>query len=740
MSNTEQTKILSSIEAEDFISREREIDTLLRHAKGENELSGMLILSSPAQGLSELLKQTYDQLFYEQGNTIPIYFEIKKSDKTFKQLAIRFLQTFLKQTVAFRRNDTRIIDASPDICEVSELSTPTDGNWVDRLVTACTRESELNNESAFIRQAFSASLRASANGVKTFVMLDNLEAVENLSGETDFIEELKEIFKRSNVPFVFAGKRRFVLREMLTGNTKLDEVEILQLNSHTFENSGNLVEHLADKNNVKITEQTRDLIVQQFKASPVFVKFIIDTAKEKESDLDSFQKVEQIYLEELFGGKINAFYTSIFNEISISPEVQKQFISLIYNALTVEKDPVPIESWKSHVGLNEPEFYRAMSLFNSYEILTISSNMIEASKENGVLTDYITKRFRLEIRGDKRSLAIAETLSELLKKAPLEMAEFYRRKTAIGLRELMAVFNCQEIPISLLFYNVFKELHKGKDKKKIFEDVQKDPEKLSLPQIVYTAHTVTVYPKISQLTEKERSAVALGFEAADYKDESEIVWIAAEVDSKLEANADLTRFWCDRLEMVALMCDFLNYRLWLISPEGFSPEAVKVLNERGALGSSRQQVELLAKYLDAEDLVSKKVNENEFEMVIPMGDDTELIAAYTVEELARRHSFSTKAINQIKTALVEACINATEHSNSPDRKIYQTFHVEDDKIIITISNRGMRFKGKETKEITPDEGRRGWGLKLMKSLMDEVKFEQVDDGTKISLVKYLEKT
>ncbi|MGI8640771.1 MAG: ATP-binding protein [Pyrinomonadaceae bacterium] len=37
----------------------------------------------------------------------------------------------------------------------------------------------------------------------------------------------------------------------------------------------------------------------------------------------------------------------------------------------------------------------------------------------------------------------------------------------------------------------------------------------------------------------------------------------------------------------------------------------------------------------------------------------------------------------------------------------------------------------------PDEGRRGWGLKLMQNLMDEVKFEQVDDGTRISMTKYL---
>ena len=737
MSNCEQTKILSSIEAEDFIGREREIDTLLRHAKGESNLKGMLILSQPAQGLSELLRQTYDQLFYDQSSTIPVYFEIKKSDENLKDLAVRFLQTFLEQTVAFRRNNTGIIDSSPDICEISELATPSDGAWVDRLITACTNESELNNESSFIRQAFSATLRANANGAKVFVMFDNLEGIENIAGETDLLEELKEIFKRSEVPFVFAGKRRFVLKAMLTGNTKLDEMEVLQLHSHSFENSGILVEHLAEKNKINITDQTRDLIVQQFHGSPIFVRHIIESAGEKQINLDSFQVVQKIYTQELFGGKVSGYYDSVFNEISSNVEVQKQFISLIYNSLTVETERFPIESWQKHVSLNKTEFYRAMSLLNSYEILTISSNMVEASRENSVLTDYLVKRFRLEIRGDARAIAVVETLSQFLKQAPLTMAKYYRRKSAIGLRELMAIFDCQEIPISLIYYNVFKDLHKGKEASEILKDVEKDPQSVELPQIVYTANTVAFYPSISKLTEKERSAVALGFEAAEYKDENEIVWIAAEVDSKLEANEDVTRFWCDRLEMVALMCDFANYRLWLISPEGFSPEAIEVLNERNAIGSSRKQVELLAKYIDAEDIIGKKANDNEFEMVIPMGDDTELIAAYAVEELARRHSFETKAINQIKTAMVEACINATEHSHSPDRKIYQKFNVENDKITITISNRGLRFKGNETKEIKPNEGRRGWGLKLMKSLMDEVKFEQVDDGTKISMVKYL---
>lgn len=245
--------------------------------------------------------------------------------------------------------------------------------------------------------------------------------------------------------------------------------------------------------------------------------------------------------------------------------------------------------------------------------------------------------------------------------------------------------------------------------------------------------------RLNKFIEKERSAVALGFVEPNYTDENQIVWIAAEIDSKLEASAELAAFWCDRLEMVALMCNFVRFKVWLVAPEGFSAEASEILRNRKAFGSSKKQVELLIEYLGAEIKVGEKVNPNEFEMVVPMGEDTELIAAHAVEEVARRYNFPPKAINQIKTALVEACINASEHSHSPDRKIYQKIAFEDDKIIITISNRGLRLQDKTAEEITPAEGRRGWGLKLMQKLMDEVKFEQVDDGTRISMVKYLER-
>jgi serine/threonine-protein kinase RsbW len=171
-----------------------------------------------------------------------------------------------------------------------------------------------------------------------------------------------------------------------------------------------------------------------------------------------------------------------------------------------------------------------------------------------------------------------------------------------------------------------------------------------------------------------------------------------------------------------------------------------LLRERNAYGSSQQQFVLLSARLSEKAGAPPPSEEpNEFELVLPMGGDNEMLAALTVEQIARRLSFSPEAINQIKTAVVEACINASEHSLSPDRKIYQRFRVENDKLVITIASRGivpsnLNGHGQQTAPNANADERRGWGLKLIQTLMDEVEFERVDEGTSLRMTKYLRKS
>jgi serine/threonine-protein kinase RsbW len=199
------------------------------------------------------------------------------------------------------------------------------------------------------------------------------------------------------------------------------------------------------------------------------------------------------------------------------------------------------------------------------------------------------------------------------------------------------------------------------------------------------------------------------------------------------------------LESVARKAGVTRFQLWLIANEGFDAEANALLRERGANSSNQTQFELLASRLSEGEGPAPQADGDEVMMVMPMGGDYELLAANTVEQVARRLNFRPEAINQIKHAIVEACINASEHSLSPDRKIYQRFRVENDKLVVTISSRGIvpsSLNG-QNRELTTgnvnktSEQRRGWGLKLIKTLMDEVEFERVDEGTSLRMTKYL---
>ncbi len=739
-----RSKILSRREPQDLIGRNRELDEVLRHAKSDAG-EGLLILSAPAEGVSELLQQTYDQLFYEQGEVIPFYFALSTNDKTVENAVTRFLLTFLLQVVAFRRNDPELLNASPEITELAELSTPEDGYWIDRLIQACETPSLLADERSFVRLCLSSPLRAAAHNAKCVVLIDDLHHAENLQGSTSFIAELNDIYSRSTVQFVLAGRRRYLLPSTQEGDSKLGNAGILKLNKLSETDAGLLVENLSLRNNVAVNEQTRDLLVQEFDGSPGFLNFVFEAAREKQTSLDSFQKCQNLYTDELLGGRINRYFASLFDEVIPNREIQRKLIEVLYESLQNQTRATQIEFWRKRIEGTDTDFYKLMQGMHLQEFIRLNSSVVELTDETSISRDYIDARYRLEVKAESRALVTAETLATLLKRASQIMTRYYRRTAALGLRQLLSIFNCQPTAQVLLDYDTFKEKYKGAEDAEILAGIDTEEAKIILPQIVYTASCAAIYPPIKQVLDEERCSIAFGFDNGNYADESEVVWIAAEIDSKLEASSELTEFWCDRLEMVALMCNFINYRLWLITPEGFDGEACQILHERGAFGSSRKQVELLLQKLNAEYFLASrpKAKSNEYEMVVPMGDDTELIAAHAVEEIARRHRFKPAAINQIKTALVEACINAGEHSLSPDRKLYQKFSIEDNKIVITISNRGITLPatiGKNSAAAEdPSDGRRGWGLRLIRSLMDEVNFEQVDDGTKITMVKYVEK-
>ena len=128
------------------------------------------------------------------------------------------------------------------------------------------------------------------------------------------------------------------------------------------------------------------------------------------------------------------------------------------------------------------------------------------------------------------------------------------------------------------------------------------------------------------------------------------------------------------------------------------------------------------------------------ELVIPLIPEMELTASKTAEAVGDFMGVDQDQVDEIKLALIEACINAIEHSSSSDQRVSIHFEIEADEVTISISDRGQGFDvGKVREELSArrEAGKRarGWGLKIMEELMDEVRVDTGPGGTTITMVK-----
>ena len=136
--------------------------------------------------------------------------------------------------------------------------------------------------------------------------------------------------------------------------------------------------------------------------------------------------------------------------------------------------------------------------------------------------------------------------------------------------------------------------------------------------------------------------------------------------------------------------------------------------------------------------------ERQMELSLPMAPDIEIAAARAAGNLARELGMSAEKIDEMTHAIIEACINAREHSGCADNRMYLRFvgTSDDDgspRIDVWITDHGKGFDPSEARARRQKLGsahKRGWGLQIIEAHMDEVDISTSPDGTTIHMVKY----
>ncbi len=81
----------------------------------------------------------------------------------------------------------------------------------------------------------------------------------------------------------------------------------------------------------------------------------------------------------------------------------------------------------------------------------------------------------------------------------------------------------------------------------------------------------------------------------------------------------------------------------------------------------------------------------EVNLTLPIRPDMEMTASKTAIAMAESMGMGADKIDEVGMAVVEACINAFEHSGFPEGKVRIFFTVAGDSLTVRVENRGRRL-------------------------------------------------
>lgn len=137
------------------------------------------------------------------------------------------------------------------------------------------------------------------------------------------------------------------------------------------------------------------------------------------------------------------------------------------------------------------------------------------------------------------------------------------------------------------------------------------------------------------------------------------------------------------------------------------------------------------------------MNQNiNLEIKLPKVADIELVAMEGLQLMGRHLGISEDKIGEARILVTEGIINGLEHSGQENPYVNVDFSMTKEKLVILITDYGKGFEPDNVEE--PDinkkigsANKRGWGLKLMKSMSDGFEIASGKNGTKITITKIL---
>jgi len=711
----------------EFFGRSREIDYICRRA-ADKPSPAIFLFGRRWTGKTETLRRVYRELFWNQAKVAPLYYQFKGYGSP-EEFSEDYLKEVLKQYLAFRLRDARYVRQEISLDKLERLLVDNDLYPLADLVSIHREARKANDTTAALRNALASPMAVSSrSGIPVYLILDDLDKAAGSSGGKDpqMTGELMGSLTLGQTSFVASASTRVPF----FGRAFNGSAEAMELTGLDEELSASMMLDLCRQYSVDTESEILKLAANRLEGNPMYMKSLVWAASKEGQGLSTLKEFADLYTAELFEGNIGLSLRSALGLSGING-------LRVLHACSVAARPISDEELSERFRQGAAELKDIIEGLSRAGLIEVNLGSIKWAGD-AAIKDFIYFVYETRVKGRSAEEVKTYLAREVLK----EGFNFRSSKISVKLKdeaaEIIKAFNNQKI-LKILFRN---QSFAARFKKGSVKGPGEDGE-VQLPQ------TVGCFDS-ERLEAGEAGGpilVAHGFQNGRYDSGNEVVWMVSIKDSASPVNIGDVENFLRRSQILRENFRAAKLVRWMIGREGFTSEASKRTDAEGVFSSDSVQLRIIKENLADKDAASRNAPDKivpvrEFEVVLPSASKAELVAAKAVEEIGTEMGFDDAAIGQIKAALVEACINAFEHSRLKVAKVFLRFVTSADRLTIYVQNGGVDFDSPaEATEPAADAlpRKRGWGFELMKGLMDEVRVERIRGGAKIVLVKYLVK-
>lgn len=740
---------------ESFVGRRQEIDQIYRlalEASGPRRHS-TLLMGRRGIGKSEILRRAYNLLFWNQSRVVPIHMTVTKETQELVAFARQWLATFLRQYVGFKRRDAELInDEAMPFKRAVRLAHESDQPWLRQLVA--NFEESLRDEDwiCLLRNSVAASLLTARNlREPIFTIVDEFQRVGRLHHEGESITlagQFEYILQSHDAPHLIAGSSLRVIQRMLGSNLMGRHIERLRIEPLTERSSVRLWELLCNSLDVEHRRELGLEVATQLEGVPLYIQALVRAAAQQRIALTSLRNFQMVYAQDVLNGEIDSGWASLLDEALAEISDRRAALVLLKHLCQDEAlKPVAWERLRGLTGLEDDELQSVAERLERAGLLEIGHSQL-LPLADGVLRDWVNMTVERELSGNAASALCQELVRDRLMRGEQGQRVRSQVRVARKIEALLSQWDGQSIQPVLFAWPKFHGLQKGKLYEDIAEAIEKTPATQQLPQIVGVSPA-------AEGPQSHPTLLAYGFDEGRHLPGNECIVITQVHHTGEAVTATQAEDFLAFTDEIIAPTGIERVHRWLVARGGFTPEAADVLEPSEVWLSDFTQFQLITRRfgVQTEQMIHSRITPvgfaealslGEYALAIPMAADTELVAASAIDQVAMQSGLSDAARGQVKMAVIEACINAREHGGEMGT-ITLTARSTDTHLEITVENPGRVFDPGEVAEPVLEQkmgkgkslrDKRGWGLKLMRNLMDEVVFEPTDEGTRVRMIKY----